>query len=550
MKAKILIVTGACCLALAQDQTPVIRSTTHLVELSVVVRQKGLAVTGLTKDDFAVFDKGQEQKIFYFHEEKSDAPVEKVTLPANVFSNRVAPGAPEALPRSLTVVLLDGLNTSFSDQQNARTTIIRFLSQLRADDRLAIYTLSDRLRVLHSFSADTTSLLAALDKYKAANNLKLDASNADRGVDTGVTGKAAQLEDIVNLAIGEHFTAQRTLITAEALEAIGRHLGGFPGRKNLVWLTSGIQLYSGPLPTGPKDVGINDAPPLIRDFRAFGGEVQRAVRALNASGVAIYPVDTRGVIANNDMNPGTMDLKVRTRGNRVTDINSEAQNRIFDSQAVMRQVAEMTGGQAFIGNNDMDLALRQALSDARQSYVIAYAPTHNEWNGKYRDIKVTVKRPSVSVLYRHGYMAIDDTASSNEPARAALVRGATSELAATGLGLGVVLDPPFHEGQANLTFKLIFDLQDVAFSDRQSKRKADLELYMVVFDAQNKRVSEAGRSVNMMLRPEQYQALLHEGATVEQSIATPPGSVRLRVVARDSATGTTGALDVPLKATP
>ena len=55
----------------AQDQAPTtaqaLRVLTRLVQISVIANDgNGKPVTGLTKDDFKVFDQGQEQKINFF----------------------------------------------------------------------------------------------------------------------------------------------------------------------------------------------------------------------------------------------------------------------------------------------------------------------------------------------------------------------------------------------------------------------------------------------------------------------------------------------------
>src|SRR5579871_2777558 len=146
---------------MTQDQTPVIKVTTRLVQISVVVHdKKGNPISDLTKDDFAVFEKGQEQKISVFSKEVNQAPAANLApLPDGVVSNRLANAKSGgtahlvALPNSLTVILLDGLNTKFSDQHYAKEALVKFLNQLQPGDRVAIYTLSNGLRILHDFTS-------------------------------------------------------------------------------------------------------------------------------------------------------------------------------------------------------------------------------------------------------------------------------------------------------------------------------------------------------------------------------------------------------------
>src|SRR5215471_14251447 len=155
-------------------EAPVIRVTTRLVQVNVVVHnKKGEPVRDLAKEDFVLFDKGQEQKILFFSKESTEAlPANLPPLAPGIISNRytnftsggekhLAP-----LPTSLTVVLLDGLNTAFTDQHYAKEALIKFLNQLQPGDRVAIYTLTNGLRVLHDFTSDTSSLLTALSKHR------------------------------------------------------------------------------------------------------------------------------------------------------------------------------------------------------------------------------------------------------------------------------------------------------------------------------------------------------------------------------------------------
>ena len=69
-------------------------------------------------------------------------------------------------PANITVILLDALNTSFSDQAFANGRVVKFLQQLQPQDRIALYTLGTRLRILHDFTYDASSLLDALKGYR------------------------------------------------------------------------------------------------------------------------------------------------------------------------------------------------------------------------------------------------------------------------------------------------------------------------------------------------------------------------------------------------
>jgi hypothetical protein len=68
---------------------------------------------------------------------------------------------------------------SFADQLQARRQMLRFLSNLRADDRVAIFALDSSLRILHEFTADPDSLIRTVQKLNGRESPELQAANAE-----------------------------------------------------------------------------------------------------------------------------------------------------------------------------------------------------------------------------------------------------------------------------------------------------------------------------------------------------------------------------------
>src|SRR5262245_32215012 len=93
------VFVGALCLT---AQTPTFRLDTRLVEVNVIVRdQNNKPIQGLTKDDFALFDRNKEQKIAFF----STASVHRLEKPeqtasAGTYTNR--PEQQSEAPTSIT----------------------------------------------------------------------------------------------------------------------------------------------------------------------------------------------------------------------------------------------------------------------------------------------------------------------------------------------------------------------------------------------------------------------------------------------------------------
>ena len=80
-------------------------------------------------------------------------------LPPNIFTN-----IPRVKPvDSVTVLLLDSLNTPLADQSFVRGQLMKYLKTVQPGRRVAIFTLGTRLRFVEGFSDDPAVLAAALN---------------------------------------------------------------------------------------------------------------------------------------------------------------------------------------------------------------------------------------------------------------------------------------------------------------------------------------------------------------------------------------------------
>ena len=341
--AAILATTGGQLLRAAQATDPAqqpLRVATRLVQFDVIVLDKhGSPVTGLTKDDFEVADNKSRRTIQLFSVETNEVlPGAPEPLPPNTYSNEVQAAG---VPSNLTIILLDSFNTGFFDQTFARGQIVKFLGTIQANDRVALYALGARLRVLHEFTGDASSLAEALKNYLGEHASDMDSA---RSQSIGVLHK-----DLEALATAEGiddshpFTQDHRHPTVEALRMIADHVGSLPGRKNLVWI-------SGSFPFSIEGNNLQQTP----DGRKipYATDVELAMRALNNENVAVYPVDARGLLDG-----GTF--------------GSSASSNLDQDMAnigAMQSVARRTGGIAFYNTNAIKASIRQTIDDSRVTY--------------------------------------------------------------------------------------------------------------------------------------------------------------------------------------
>ena len=87
-----------------------------------------------------------------------------------------------------------------------------------------------------------------------------------------------------------------------------------------------------------------------------------------------------------------------------SEVKMEKQND--EEHASMDQMADLTGGKAQYGTNDLAQAVETAIESGANYYTVTYAPTNHNWNGGFRNIKVTSDFPGGQLRYRHGYLAV------------------------------------------------------------------------------------------------------------------------------------------------
>lgn len=121
------------------------------------------------------------------------------------------------------MILLDGLNTHLRQQQRAIPQVVRILSQIGPEERVAVFTLGNTLRTFHAFTSDRASLMAKLARYAGENpSLAFDeAGGEDIDGWFGPPGSAPPVD--ANASEG----AKRVIrLTFEALEQLADHVKG------------------------------------------------------------------------------------------------------------------------------------------------------------------------------------------------------------------------------------------------------------------------------------------------------------------------------------
>ena len=408
-------------LLIAQDKQPELprfRAGTNLVRVDAYVSADGKAITDLTAEDFQVFedDKLQTVESFELFTARAPIPQSERTNPTNVRDMRQ-----EAMDAGrVFTMFFDRFYVSLSGSYQARKPIIDTLDRVIGPDDLIGVMTPEMSPSAITYSRKTTSIEKAVtDTWYWGTR---DSINAELPQERAIRACYPGDERLA----GEMIARLREQHTLDALEGLVVHLEGLrPERKFVMVFTEGWPLYrsnpalartsEGRVPTGdplgtdPRTGGLRKAgadDPQTgyqtvescdrqRTMLAYSDhemEFRELLQRANRANVSFYPIDARGLIVFDTpiqwgVPPSVDAAWLRKR------------------QDDLRMMADQTDGHAVLDVGNVSEAMQKIFADVGSYYLLSYYSTNSRLDGRFRRIRVEVKRPDVEVRARPGYLA-------------------------------------------------------------------------------------------------------------------------------------------------
>jgi VWFA-related protein len=522
----------------------------RMVTVELVARDsKGNHITGLKPADLRLFEQipsqskeKHEQKIASLREvhmadfEKEAVP--NLPTPPGVYSNGVKRPKEPVPP---TILLVDGLNTATQDQAQVHVQMMRMLRQLPPNVPVAVFLFGTRLVMLQSFTTDPRLLQVALRKAHSIAGVgvadvdPLDDPDspgysmsgfsgiADQSIITGMTAAAHDFDRQIYTASMD-MKVQRTI---DAMLSIGRNLAGYPGRKNLLWLSTAFP------------IAINGAGSDY--FRNYWADLRKMNGALSDAKISVYPVNVAGVQTLSFFSAASRPADVSPEGTE--GAVSRQQQMLSSDQDTMETIADGTGGKICAGDNDLGDCVRKAMDDSSDYYELSYYPDSPNWNGEFRKILLSAEQRGARLAYRQGYVATPQGSGDPKAQQAALEAECGDYLDATSVIFNAESVPADTPGQ--LKFALSIDPTALTLAPTaDGKYEMKLAVAVCTFNEKGWPLQLMNYPIERKLDAKEHDSLLASGS-VEQTIFVPaPKPAAVLLMVKDIASGHLGSIHI------
>ena len=401
------------------------------IVVDVVVRDRdGKPVTDLKASDFELYEEKVLQDVGSFTPVNRPEPAAAAPAAAAA-SVTPPPGAPTATTQAPQVIALLFDRLTPDAKSLAYKAALNYIGQgSTANNVVGVFGIDLSLIFYQPFTRDGDALRKAVEDavgratsgsqsgrsaaVKAAQaadaaQATLQAQEAAAGQGGGVDAAAAANAVFSNMTsrIAQQFTSlesdEEGYSTANALLAIVSSMKAIPGRKTMVFFSEGLSITTN-----------------------VQSRFTSVIAAANRANVSIYPMDAAGLRTESTLaatREGVQGASSRRMNANPTSLPNdrpmtealETNEALLhaDPHSGLGQLADQTGGFLIANSNDLRDGFGKIETDMRHYYVLTYVPKNTNFDGKFREIDVRVKRSGVRVRGRKGYFAVNTAAGAS-----------------------------------------------------------------------------------------------------------------------------------------
>lgn len=388
----------------------VVRITTNLVQVDVLVTKKGKPVTDLKAEDFELFEDGKPQTITSFTYISNVTNNAGVAAPETSGKGPNAPSDPNStspipteIPRRRIAFVVDDYGLSAQSMADVKRQLRKFIDeQMSPNDLIAIIRTSRAKRERPQFTNDKSQINQAWEQVQWNSCNRVGVKSMPRVGDNASVGCGAQASFEASII------SIRTIVT---------ELGHALGRKSMIIFSDDTPLREADAPARGSSSVLQGGDSTSKNSENRNAGLKRLSEIAIRSSVVIYSVSASG-LQSTSMTAADATLRPNVAGSEGNIMFGQQLRNQAKLIQTRREGADMlakaTGG--FMVQDQNDFQLDKILDEQGGYYLIGYRPSTETFDKKFHKLKARVKKEGLEVRTRSGFFGLteEETKRLNE----------------------------------------------------------------------------------------------------------------------------------------
>ncbi len=523
----------------AEDPTFFESIDVSVVNVEVIVTGKDdKRVTGLTQDDFEVFEDGKRVELSYFYAKEGEAPA--AASETAVEEGSAVASVPED-QQAYLAIFVDNQNLAAAGRNRVLTSVKEFLqNQLGPRDRvlLATYNGPGAVSVQQSPTRDPQALVAAIDEIAKSStgasnlDLRMIVTEIDQSVDEEEDERVALMDAESAYSSVEMYAQQaynKAKSTVAALEQFINGLSGLPGRKAVLYISGGVSLRPAEAIYAAweqKFGRLNQSENIASRMNTLDIDVtqhfERLAARANANRITFYSLGVP-----NALDGGTASSRGFTSWSRtqdLTEMNSTGQS--------MFMLAGPTGGLAQFDNISPKDLLTRMREDLDSFYSLGYIPSHRR-TGKNHKIEVKVKRPGLTARYRESFRDRTTQELMTDQTMSALLFGSDANPLEVAVELQDVVGEKTKKDEKLVQLTVKLPMSKLVLLPQEQVHEGSVSVFLAVRDSNGRNSDITQVKIPVRIPNDRLMASLGQTAGYRTRLVMRPGEHTVAVGVRD-----------------
>ena len=400
-----LIVTAALAIPLGaqSNKEPELPKLVESIDVRVinvdvvVTDRRGNPVTGLTKDDFDIYENGVKKTITNFYEvEGQKAKNIAVEVPGEPAAASVTKPPVDEINENLKrriIFYVDNLSLAPFNRNRVFQQMKEFVkTAMRPGDEAMIATYNRSMKIRVPFTRDINQIISMIDAISKESGLGVAAKSEWKQAQDQIRN-ANSYEEAVGVARQYASSTEHDLRQSVAsLNGLLTTLAGVEGKKILVLTSEGFPMQPGreafyQIDEMQREKGWNAGSTMMESMSFDGTNlIQSVAKTANANNITMYTVHAAGLTGGTEM---SAEYSAPTS----MSVSQAASTNTTESMQLM---ADMTGGLASVQTNNFAAAFQRIQRDLESYYSLGYrAGTERVDRQRYLQVRLKNRKDLV-----------------------------------------------------------------------------------------------------------------------------------------------------------